>query len=184
MQSDTESSPRVWTHPYAVLMPVLFPRSARVTVEQQVTADPVPAVITSLCGHSGHLHLLPEVHLEPGLLVGHHRRPAACTWGGATNYRQTGLHIDSVDERPIVVVYSQSRLGSDWKAYKFLMCTQGVLVPNILWGDVTPQQPQWRLSSCKNSWFILRRLQASSPQHKFGFFLENLYCSHYVKYTC
>ena len=76
------------THPDTVLMPVLFPNPARVAVEQQVTADPVPAVIPSLCGHSRHLHLLLEVHLEPGLLVSHHGRPTSCSWGIAEKYRQ------------------------------------------------------------------------------------------------
>lgn len=71
------------THPDAVLMPVLFPGPARVTVEQQVTADPVPAVVAALRGHGRHLHLLPEVHLQPGLLIGHHGRPASSSWGEA-----------------------------------------------------------------------------------------------------
>lgn len=66
------------THPDAVLVPVLFPGPARVAVEQQEAADPVPAVIPSLRGNRRHLHLLPEVHLEPGLLVGHQGRPASC----------------------------------------------------------------------------------------------------------
>lgn len=89
--SQSNDQTNMATHPDAVLVPVLFPGPARVTVEQQVTADPVPAVIPSLRGNRRHLHLLLEVHLEPGLLVGHQGRPASCPCRRAEKHRQSRL---------------------------------------------------------------------------------------------
>lgn len=94
-------------------MSVLFPSPACVTVEQQVTADPVPAVIASLCGYSSHLHLLPEVHLEPGLLVSHHWRPTSCTWRRAEN---TGRGSDTCTLSTSLDVYVRGLYVKGFKA--------------------------------------------------------------------
>lgn len=61
----------------AIIIAIAPPRSTCIAVEEQVRADPVPAVVASLRGHRCHLHLLPEVQLEPRLLVARHWRPAA-----------------------------------------------------------------------------------------------------------
>ena len=144
------------THPDTVLMPVLFPDPARVAVEQQVTADPVPAVIPSLCGHSRHLHLLLEVHLEPGLLVSHHGRPTSCSWGIAEKYGQrvSIKHRYCRSAVDCCGFYARLHLGFE--------CTN-VESPNVytgsvrrVQGEVTLQLPQLGPRFMEDSWLVLK----------------------------
>lgn len=73
----------VQTYPDGVVLSVLLPVAAGVAEHQRVAGHPVRAPVPALRGHCHDLHSVPQINLEPLLLVG-------LQWGPATSSCKMG----------------------------------------------------------------------------------------------